>query len=198
MSGTLAAAARTRSLCTGTDCADDATLRAQYPELAAAQFCDLNGAIWRILVEGEVTHPNPADPDRPFQQTFTVFLPLEPPALDRAGPLYLGPRGAGVTLRSRADAPYAFALPAQSEQAVRFSLAASETSTHLLRAVAYDINGQPIGQSRWIHALMFTPQGALATAAPRPAPGATPAPSAPPAAAVGAAQAPTNPRPHAP
>lgn len=193
-----AAAARTRSLCTGTDCPDDAVLRAENPELAAAQFCDLGGAIWRIQVEGEVTHPNPQSPDRPYRQRFTVFLPLEPPALDRAGPLYLGPRGAGVTLRGRADAPYAFALPAVSEQAVRFSLAAAETSTHLLRAVAYDINGQPIGQSRWMHALLFSPQGALAAAGSRAGAGsAAPSPAAPPGPAP-APSGPTNPLPQAP
>jgi hypothetical protein len=197
-----AAAMQSWRACEGPDCETAGAFAARHQALAAANYCDLEGGVWRVRVDARLSAPNAADPERPYHSTLSALVRLEPPRPLTAAPLYRAPPAEAMRLRAD-GAGYALSAviaPAQAgggRYALRLRLAAPQTSHHLVRLVAVDADGAVLGASRWTHVLAFVPQAAspmTVTVAPAAAPNAAVTRAAAPAAgsfaAANEAQAP--------
>ncbi len=160
-----AAAMQAWRSCLGPDCETSTAFVARHQALAAVNYCDLEGGIWRVRLDARLSAPNAADPARPFHSTLSALVRLEPPGPLTASPLYRAPPA--ESMRLRADgAGYALSTLVAADTGatgpyrIRLRIAAPQTSTHLLRLVAVDDAGVVLGASRWTHVLAFVPQAA--------------------------------------
>jgi hypothetical protein len=160
-----AAAMQAWRACTGPDCETQSAFAMRNQALAAANFCDLDGGVWRVRVDARLTAPNAADALRPYHSTLSALVQLEPPGPLTAAPLYRAPPAQAMRLRVDGEG-YALSADVQQAEAqgggyrVRLRIAAPSTSHHLIRMVALDDGGVALGASRWTHVLAFVPQAA--------------------------------------
>jgi hypothetical protein len=152
--------------CVGEACADESA------SLSAAGYCEPGAdRVWRVRADGLLRVSPAAQTETAYEASFSALIPLQPPPPLMAGPIYRAPASApGVQALTLSEEPYALRAPLQPQEqgvyAARVRLAAPETSTHLLRFVALDAAGAPLGASRWVHALAFVPQAAIPVAQP--------------------------------